>query len=278
VVSFTDDFVLKPIETVYSFSLLTKIHVGVGLLTCVACFLVWHYIAPDPSTSFWWWIYPWFCFAMTLSAQLHYQREQYWRGIIITVILLNFMIFLTDGLTSEGFPKWWIYPAAASAMALIAIYAWKYEGFSQITTAFYEYLIANVLFFLVWLENTHDMFPWWIIPMFILAIPLVIVYMRNAYTEYRIWLYLIVSLILIDVMIFLVWGFVDSDFPWFLLLWGASVVAIVFLFWKNKNNIYEVVPDKPSEVSTSGATGQTTTNNTQDFYDPWSITTQEEKK
>jgi len=195
--------------------------------------------------------------------------------VVITVVLINFTLFLTDGLTSEGFPRWWIYPACVSSMILIAIYAWKFEGFSPLTTAFYEYFIANTLFFLIWLEETHLLFPWWIIPMFLLAIPLVIVYMRTIYTEYRVWLYIVVSLILFDIMIFLIWGFVNSGIPWFLIIWGASAGAIAFLFWRNKNEYYDAVQDSAGASAARATTGGTG-NAAPVAYDPWSETTQDD--
>jgi len=241
-VSFTDDYLKKPYETIAQFSLLTKIHVVIACLTCILCFLVWHYVVPDPKTSFWWWIYPFFFFGATLSAQVHYQNEQYFRGIVITVVLINFMLFLTDGLTTEGFPEWWFYPAGISCMILLAIHTYKYSEFSIETTCFYEYCIANTLMFLGWLQ-TPGIFPWWIIPIFILAAPLAVVYMRNIYGEMRIWVYFIVCLILINIMFFLIWGFVESNIPWFLVIWVLSGAAVVFLYWRNKDGVYEAVKD-----------------------------------
>jgi len=138
---------------------------------------------------------------MTLTAQLHYQNEQYWRGVVLVVVLINFMLFLTDGLTSQGFPKWWIYPSCISGMVLLAFYAWRFGEFSHQTTAFYEYSILNVLLFLTWLEQPKT-FPWFIIPMFVLAIPLIVVYMRTTYAESRVWLYVCVSLVVLNIMFF----------------------------------------------------------------------------
>jgi len=227
------------------FSLGTKIHLGVGLTACILCFLVWHYISENPQTAFWWWIYPFFFFAMTITAQIHYQSQQYWRGVVLIVGLANFMIFLTDGLTALSFPQWWIFPAGVSGMALLGVYAWRYpEEFSPLTTAFYEYCILNVLLFLAWLIYAKE-FPWWIIPMFILAIPLIIVYMRVNYAEYRVWLYVCVALVVLDVMFFLIWGFVLSGFPWFLVIWVVSAVVIVLLVWKFRGQpTYEMQVEK----------------------------------
>jgi len=172
---------------------------------------------------------------MTITAQIHYQNGQYWRGIVMIVILANFMLFLTDGLTSNGFPNWWIYPSAISAMILLALYAWRVGEYTPLTTAFYEYCLLNGLLFFTWLIHPK-MFPWFIVPIFLLAIPLVIMYMRVYYAEYRSWLYICVTLVIINVMIFLVWGFApNSKFPWFLVVWAASVAIMLGLYSKYRN-------------------------------------------
>jgi len=236
-----EEIINKPLETIAKFSLLTKIHVGVAFVSCITLFLVWHYTVTDTKNDFWWWIYPFFLFSMTLTAQVHYQSQQYWRGVVMIVVIANFMLFLTDGLSSRAFPKWWVYPAILSAMILVGISTWRMGTFTAVTTAFYEYCLVNVLFFMVWLEYLRG-FPWFVLPMFLLAVPLSVVYMRMSYAETRIWLYVIVSLVLVDLMLFLVWGFVDSGFPWFLIVWAVSGAVIIFLYWKFKGEgTYDVV-------------------------------------
>jgi len=81
--------------------------------------------------------------------------------------------------------------------------------------------------------------------MFVLAIPLIVLYMRTTYAESRVWLYVCVSLVVLNIMFFLVWGFVPSGFPWFLVLWVVSAAIVVFLVWKFRGNgAYEVQAGK----------------------------------
>jgi len=61
----TDVVVQEPeIDPKNQFSLLTKVHLAVALITCIGSFLIWHYISENPQTAFWWWIYPFFFFLL----------------------------------------------------------------------------------------------------------------------------------------------------------------------------------------------------------------------
>jgi hypothetical protein len=81
--------------------------------------------------------------------------------------------------------------------------------------AYYEWLIFNIVLFLGWLSAIDRAFPWFFIILIITAIPLIIFYMREVYQEYRWWLYAIVTLNMLNLMVFIIWGFVPSGFPWY---------------------------------------------------------------
>jgi len=107
---------------------------------------------------------------------------------------------------------------------------------SRVSILYYEYLILNVVFFLAWVDAPTRVFPWFFIPMCLLAIPVVIIYMRDVYAETRWWLYLAAALVLTNLMFFLVWGFTTVKWPWFLLIWGPSGALVGFLWYKFRDD------------------------------------------
>eukprot|EP01125_Pyxidicula_operculata_P008945 TRINITY_DN2954_c0_g1_i1.p1 TRINITY_DN2954_c0_g1~~TRINITY_DN2954_c0_g1_i1.p1 ORF type:complete len:357 (+),score=56.66 TRINITY_DN2954_c0_g1_i1:1058-2128(+) len=232
----TKDFLKNPVQEISKLSMISKIHLSLALFICCTTFLVWHYTVVDPSTAFWWWMYPFFFFGLTFTAQIHYFNKNYFRGIVAIVIIINFLIFMTDGLTADGFPRYWIYPAGISAMVLLGVYYYKYTDHSTVSIVFYEYCILNALVFLAWLEEPYIDFPWWIIPMFVLGIPLAVMYLRVHNNETRWWVYIVVSSIIVNVLLFLVWGFIPSAFPWFLIPWGVSGSFAAFMWWRNRDS------------------------------------------
>jgi len=88
-------------------------------------------------------------------------------------------------------------------------------------------------------------FPWWIIPLFVLAVPLAILYMRTVYGERRWWLYVVVSLAILNMLTFLLWGFLPYPLPWFLIPWVLSGLIVAFLWFKYRNSgTYDSLPDE----------------------------------
>jgi hypothetical protein len=73
--SLEQDFYQKPVEEIQKLPLALKIHVAVGLGVSALCFLIWHFVTPgDPSTSIWWWMFPFFFFSIT--ATMHHNFSQ----------------------------------------------------------------------------------------------------------------------------------------------------------------------------------------------------------
>jgi hypothetical protein len=239
--SFTDDFINRPLDIVQKFDLFMKIHLGVAAGISTLAFLIWHYTAQDPS-SLWWWIYPAFFFTFTLTAHIYYTSGEHMRGVVVLAIEINLMLFIVDGITSPGFPNWFFYPWGITAMVGAGIYFVKFTDEPRVTVAYYEWLIINVILFLAWLSQTKRGFPWFFIVLTLSAIPLIILYMREVYNEFRWSLYVIVTLMMLNVMTFLIWGFVLSGFPWFLIVWGGLGGISVFLWFRFKGDSgYDVV-------------------------------------
>ncbi len=47
------------------------------------------------------WVYPFFFFAMTLSAHYFFGAKQYYEGVLALVVIANVMMFMTWGLTKS---------------------------------------------------------------------------------------------------------------------------------------------------------------------------------
>jgi len=188
--------------------------------------------------SLWWWMYVPFIFAMTFTIHIHYYSGNYFKAVVIVSVLLSILLFVIDTQSNNGSPKWFMWPAGILAMILIAYYYYKYIQGDYFSLALYEYGIANILFFLAWIGNfQRDVlsFPWWIIPFFLLSIPVVIAHLKYHRDEHRYWVFGCVSLAILSIMTFFIWGFVESYWPWFLIEWVIAL-AIIFVLWYYKRN------------------------------------------
>jgi len=252
--TFVDDFLHRPIDAVQRLTMDLKIHLGVASFVCGLCFIIWHYTTLSPIFYIWWWIFPFFFFGLTLTGHFYYKAgDLMFRGVVVLVIEVNLMLFVTDGLTQlGGFPRWFFYVWGSTAAIGVFIYYFKFNTQEpRVTMVFYEYVIINVVLFLAWLSTDWPRpFPWFLIPACLLAIPTVIFYMRDVYGESRWWLYVIVTLIFLNLMCFFIWGFTTVPWPWFLLVFFPSGAIIGFLFFRYRNDDYSVVRVGPSDVQT----------------------------
>eukprot|EP01126_Amoeba_proteus_P046622 TRINITY_DN5276_c0_g2_i1.p1 TRINITY_DN5276_c0_g2~~TRINITY_DN5276_c0_g2_i1.p1 ORF type:complete len:306 (+),score=34.27 TRINITY_DN5276_c0_g2_i1:76-993(+) len=256
--SFTNDVVNKPLQQISNkLTVALRIHITLAVVVVSACFLAWHYT----QDTFWWWIYPFFFFFLTLPVHLFFSNEQYWKAVSSGIIVVNLMLFVTDGLTSSsGTPEWYLFPWLVSGMITLAVYCLTTGKISLFQLAFCEYLMLNTVLFLIWLNTWNRAllepqpqpqpqprpppqpsmaplspllpFPWFFIPMCILGVPLVVWHLRSTYQEYRIWVHFSVGLVIFNIMLFLIWGFNLSPLPWFLFVWIISGSVIGFLWWR----------------------------------------------
>jgi hypothetical protein len=74
-----------------------QIHALVAYVCCTILFFVWHW----SGSKEWWWIYPFFFFAMSIACHYYiYQLE--WRKAIISILIIgNICAFASWGLMSE---------------------------------------------------------------------------------------------------------------------------------------------------------------------------------
>lgn len=186
--------------------------------------------------KFWWFFYPFLVFSFTIPAH-HFFTEAKWDKIGITFgVVLNLTLFLTwafrmplgntkdctKNIDEEGHfmvgdtftAPWPIFPAAATA--IIAVFAHYMrqpkEQRKWFRLLLNEYWIINVSFFLIWLFYGQG-HPWFLYPLFALALPVVLHRMRFVYKETRLWAYVAVVLIVINLLLFLAWIFTDTGFP-----------------------------------------------------------------
>lgn len=252
---------------------MVNIHLFVGVISSLVTFLVWHYLNNSQKGSLWWWMYVPFVFAMTLTAHVHYYTGNYFKGVVIIAILLHVLLFIVDAQSNGGSPKWVMWPAGITAMILIAYHQLKYisERDGWFNLALYEFCIMNVLFFLAWLTHfSEKSFPWWIIPFFVLSIPVSIAHLKYNRNETRGWVWISVTLVLLSLMTFFIWGFVESYWPWFLIEWGVAGGIIFFLWYtkRRQDDHYVTVTDEQTFTPGSFANYNVPSNNMNAFQQP----------
>lgn len=75
------------------------IHLFVGIVATLVTFLVWHYVMSASARDkdhIWWWMFVPFFFAMTLTAHVHYYTGNYFKAIVVNMVLVNIMLFVVD--------------------------------------------------------------------------------------------------------------------------------------------------------------------------------------
>jgi len=195
-----------------------------------------------------WWLYPIFGFAITLTAHYYYTTNDLWKGVVTIVIIINIMLMVIDMFENRGKFRFFYYCWSVSLMVALAARAKMFGDIPYLHLAFYEYCIFNVIMFIVWLnelpKGTKDAtFPWFFLPICILAVPLQVWWLRANLNEYRLWIYVAVSLITLNIMMFLIWGFVHSTWPWFIVPWAISGVGILAMWRFFKGGQYSTISD-----------------------------------
>eukprot|EP01122_Echinamoeba_exundans_P004846 TRINITY_DN15067_c0_g1_i1.p1 TRINITY_DN15067_c0_g1~~TRINITY_DN15067_c0_g1_i1.p1 ORF type:complete len:375 (+),score=49.87 TRINITY_DN15067_c0_g1_i1:14-1138(+) len=228
--------------------------------------------------KFWWFFYPFLAFAFTVTSHNFFSEGKYERIGVTFVIVLNLTLFLTwafrmplgntvdctKNVGPDGFffagdtftAPWPIFPLAITAVVGVAVHYLRQpkEQRKWFRLLLNEYWIINGSFFLIWLFYGQG-HPWWIYPLFALALPVVIYRMRYIYKETRVWAYVAVFAIDLNLILFLAWIFTPSSFPWPLIVAGVSGAGVWYLMrreakpavpvtaaWENKDAIPEDTP------------------------------------
>eukprot|EP01129_Flabellula_baltica_P012664 TRINITY_DN5743_c0_g1_i2.p1 TRINITY_DN5743_c0_g1~~TRINITY_DN5743_c0_g1_i2.p1 ORF type:complete len:169 (+),score=29.97 TRINITY_DN5743_c0_g1_i2:519-1025(+) len=122
------------------------------------------------------------------------------------------------------------------------------ETHSVLKLVTHEYLLLNGLLFIVWVIN-HFYFPWFIFPVLVLGLPIAITYVSQVYSEKRKWVYVGIVSIDVGIMVFLIWGFTQAPFPWFIFVW-IPLALICGVFWYfGKGEVTYADMDKGDEES-----------------------------
>jgi hypothetical protein len=245
-----EDVIQAGLTKFKSISRAFQLHLLIAFSVCSILFFIWHWsVEPNPQEGFWWWVYPFFFFAMTLSAHYFFGAKQYYEGVLALVVIANVMMFMTWGLTkSTGW--WFIFPMFGSAMILVIIQRLITGSKTWFQVITHEYALLNGMLFLTWLTFGQG-FPWFIYPLFLLALPLIVYRLKYVHNETRTWVLVGVVLLDINIVLFLTWGFTNVAFPWWPFPAAASLALVVWLYmrWKNGVGQFERVGNyNPSQV------------------------------
>jgi len=231
---FVEDYIHAPMIHVNQMSILFKVHIVVALTLCLASFFAFHFTASllfgsKPSMVFPWWMFPWFLFTMTLTGHHFYSKGNYWTGSVIIVIVFHIAMFIINKILTPQYDWYWY-------TLLLSLMFGMYQYYTMLNAPklriySYLYMIFSAMIFLTWL-NLHDIteFPWFIYPICIGALPLMLCYIYSVYSERRWYLYGAVACADLNVMILVTWGFLDTVWPWFFVPLIMSLM-IVTLWW-----------------------------------------------
>jgi len=252
--TFEGDFIYKPYQKVKTLPLPLRIHLSIGISICVLCFFIWRWVSYDINSAPWWFIFPMFFFAMTVSFHKYVivdgavYPESKIKGVYVIIGLINLLLFFANflmGPSVNPYP-WFIYPLFGSIMVSLYIYHRQNpDTYSFLKLLTHEYLIFNLLLFITWLLSRG--FPWFFYPLLILAYPLLTLYVKKVYKENRHTIFVLILSVDICLICFITWVFTDFWFPWFLFVW-AILGAATFFLWKNAKQTSEYLGiDKSSQ-------------------------------
>jgi len=158
------------------------------------------------------------------------------------------MIFSINIFTSKQ-TFWFLWPCGVLILVMITVHELKIVPEPSVPRLAISYFaVLNTLSFLQWIRSP-DTFPWWIVVFFVGAIPPSIAMLRYRYHEFRVWIYICVTVVYLSCLTFFIWGVVNNPWkrvPWFLFEWIPAAILVGFLWWTNrlKDATYEDVTDE----------------------------------
>eukprot|EP01121_Diplochlamys_sp_Union-15-3_P016937 TRINITY_DN5867_c0_g1_i1.p1 TRINITY_DN5867_c0_g1~~TRINITY_DN5867_c0_g1_i1.p1 ORF type:complete len:340 (-),score=34.45 TRINITY_DN5867_c0_g1_i1:44-1003(-) len=233
----TNDYLKNQLETVKKIDLLMKIHLLAALIISSICFFVWHWTSTHNNIhrEFWWWIYPVLSCLMTLSLHYFMSQKQPFRAVAAIVILINVLVILTWALTDPKAFPWFMYVNFGTAMILISVYYFLYKREHMWPLTIHLYWLLNAMLFFTWVFTNRG-FPWFFYPLLALAFPIVIRRLKTKHNESRRWVLSGVFFLWLGCIVFVTWGFSNSNFPWFLFAWMGFIIAVVVIYMRTKND------------------------------------------
>jgi len=148
---------------------------------------------------------------------------------VTIVIVLHIAMFIVNKILTPQYDWYW-YTLLLSLMCGMYYY-YALVNAPRIRIFSYIYIIFSALVFLTWLNlHTITEFPWFIYPICIGGLPLMLGYMYSVYSERRWYLYGAVVCIDINIIILITWGFLDTVWPWFFVPLIASLILIT-IWW-----------------------------------------------
>jgi len=224
-----------------------QVHIVVAAIFCLGSLIVFHWISVPLTLPFWWWIFFFVLFGMTLPLHYYFYQDKFWKGIVAAALVFNFglviiwsLAFQTSGCVGCQTPlnyPWWIFSFLGTGLIGVPIYYLKVAPReNKFTFLFILYCILNIFSFCFWFFSFRTLYPWFIFPLFLLAMPLVFYRMwYNMKMNSHLYPHIYVQLTLLNLFFYFVWAGFHPVFPFYLIIFFISVViAVITFFLRNK--------------------------------------------
>jgi len=174
-----------------------------------------------------------FVAALSISIDFYFFIQKNYKGGAIAILaILNLICFFTWGLTQPkgviGYP-WFIYPIYATASGYTLVLYLATKRHELIFMFWHLYWQLSLMLFATWIFTSHG-HPWFFYPMIALAIPLQCAMAKSVYHEKRAWVYLLIIFGGIDSIVFIVWAFTSSYWPWFIFVWVPTMAFVALAY------------------------------------------------
>jgi len=231
---FLGDFIHAPFLFLKQSHWTFKLHLFVAWSCCLCAFFAFHYMTPllsksPPLRLFPWWLFFWLFFIMTLSAHHFYSKGNFLTGTVLLIIFLHIGMFITNKVLTPQYDWYW-YTLLLALMYGMHSYYSQDPSTTKLRIISYLYLILSAMIFLTWI-NLYSIFvfPWFIYPIGLMGLPILLWYMYSVYSERRWYLYAVVVLFVLNGLFIITWGLLDTVWPWFFV--PLVISMLISIFW-----------------------------------------------
>ncbi|PRP88651.1 hypothetical protein PROFUN_02747 [Planoprotostelium fungivorum] len=236
---------------VFQFQPQFKLHVLIGIVTSAVCLIIW-VLMQFFVDVFPWWLAP-VCFFL-LSTSFHFfyiaEKPSWFQLHLVWTVVISVTLFLS-WITTYDEGIWFIYPVTILILLLFFHYIWaKHQTESSVylrlNLAFF--VIINILFLFAWVQNKST-FPWFIIPLFVTALPLVI-HICHFYYHNNLLILHFALFSYFNLLFFIAWELSGNKIPWFIFPTIAWAPLLIFHYYKAMRGRYlEIDSNYPARSS-----------------------------